>query len=339
MNKVYGRIFSLFLLVLVISSTVIYFTVDINTITNLYMFQPWSVGMAVLAMAVGLVLDGTRLMHMVKISGESITLKQAVQVVFGNYFLAMLGPGAAFGAVAQVMFLRRAGIPGGKAAVLALVRTVVSIFFLACCLPFIFLHDQGILPGVSNTVMVYVAGTATVIMLILAYGIRKNAFDYLAVKLTRRLPKKWGRKFVDMYRDSKSAIVLLASSPKSMLRVFFESGLSLIFIYMVVPFLMLGLGVTVDWLTVMGRMMFLNILLYFSPTPGGSGIAEGGFVYLFSESVPSGTVGILAVSWRFIAEYLPFFVGLYYTITVFGKHVLDRDLADEESSSLDVMDK
>jgi len=339
MNKVYGRIFSLFLLVLVISSTVIYFTVDINTITNLYMFQPWSVGMAVLAMAVGLVLDGTRLMHMVKISGESITLKQAVQVVFGNYFLAMLGPGAAFGAVAQVMFLRRAGIPGGKAAVLALVRTVVSIFFLACCLPFIFLHDQGILPGVSNTVMVYVAGTATVIMLILAYGIRKNAFDYLAVKLTRRLPKKWGRKFVDMYRDSKSAIVLLASSPKSMLRVFFESGLSLIFIYMVVPFLMLGLGATVDWLTVMGRMMFLNILLYFSPTPGGSGIAEGGFVYLFSESVPSGTVGILAVAWRFIAEYLPFFVGLYYTITVFGKHVLNKDLADEESSSFNVMDK
>ena len=332
MNKVYGRIVGLFLLIVLISSAVIYFTVDINTITNLYMFKPWSVIMAILAMVIGLVLDGTRLMHMVRISDENITLEQAVQVVFGNYFLAMLGPGAAAGAIAQVMFLRKAGIPGGKAAVLALVRTLVSIMFLACCLPFIFLHDEGILPGVSNGLMVYVAGSVAVLMVLLAYGIKKNAFDYLAVKITKKLPRKWSRKFVEMYRDSKAAVKLLASSPLSMVRVFFESGLSLIFIYMIVPFLMLGLGVNVDWLTVMGRMMFLNILLYFSPTPGGSGIAEGGFVYLFSSSVPSGTVGILAVSWRFIAEYLPFFVGLYYTITVFGKSVLNKDLDEEESA-------
>lgn len=332
MNKVYGRIVALFLLIVVISSAVIYFTVDINTITNLYMFKPWSVIMAILAMVIGLVLDGTRLMHMVRISDENITLEQAVQVVFGNYFLAMLGPGAAAGAIAQVMFLRKAGIPGGKAAVLALVRTLVSIMFLACCLPFIFLHDEGILPGVSNELMVYVAGSVAVLLVLLAYGIRKNAFDYLAIKITKKLPRKWSKKFVEMYRDSKSAIRLLASSPMSMVRVFFESGLSLIFIYMIVPFLMLGLGASVDWLTVMGRMMFLNILLYFSPTPGGSGIAEGGFIYLFSSSVPSGTVGILAVSWRFIAEYLPFFVGLYYTITVFGKSVLNKDLDEEESA-------
>ncbi|MCR5177303.1 MAG: flippase-like domain-containing protein [Anaerovibrio sp.] len=339
MNKVYGRILGLFLLVVVISSAVIYFTVDINTISSLYMFKPWSVILAVLAMIIGLVLDGTRLMHMVRISGEKITLEQAVQVVFGNYFLAMLGPGAAAGAIAQVMFLRKAGVPGGKAAVLALVRTVVSILFLACCLPFIFLHDEGILPGVSNEVMVYIAGSVAVLLILLAYGIRNNAFDYLALKIAKRMPRKWCKKFVDTYRDSKEGIKLLASSPLSMVRVFFESGLSLIFIYMIVPFLMLGLGATVDWLTVMGRMMFLNILLYFSPTPGGSGIAEGGFIYLFSSSVPPGTVGILAVSWRFIAEYLPFFVGLYYTVTVFGKKVLDKDFDESQSDSLNAINK
>ena len=110
MNKVCVRIFLLTMFVLVISGAVIYFTVDINTIANLHMFQPWSVLLAILAIGVGLVLDGTRLMHMVKISGEKITLKQSVQVVFGNYFLAMLGPGAAAGAIAQVMFLQKAGV-------------------------------------------------------------------------------------------------------------------------------------------------------------------------------------------------------------------------------------
>ena len=93
---------------------------------------------------------------------------------------------------------------------------------------------------------------------------------------------------------------------------------------------MMGLGAEVDWLTVMGRMIFLNILLYFSPTPGGSGIAEGGFIYLFNDSIPAGMVGILAVSWRVIAEYLPFVIGLYYTITVFGRSILNSRLDDKE---------
>lgn len=324
MAKVYVRFLLLIIFVLAISGAVIYFTVDINTIANLHVFQPWSVLLALLAVGTGLVLDGTRLMHMVKISGERITLKQSVQVVFGNYFLAMLGPGAAAGAIAQVMFLQKAGVPAGKAAVLAMVRTIVSILFLACCLPFVFLHDEGILPGVSNDVMVLVGSAALLLLGALAYGIRNNAFDYAAVRISRRFSSHRLRKhFLQVYKDCKTGIQLLASSPKSMVRVFFESGLSLIFIYMVVPCLMLGLGADVDWLTVMGRMMFLNILLYFSPTPGGAGIAEGGFVLLFSDSVPAGTVGILAVTWRFIAEYLPFLVGLYYSVTVLGRDMLD----------------
>ena len=123
MNKFYTRLICLILLVLVISGSVIYFTVDINTLTNLTVFKPWSVALAIVFVGIGLVLDGTRLMHLVKISNEHITLMQAVQVVFGNYFLALLGPGATGGAVAQLMFLRRAGVPTGKATVLVLVRT------------------------------------------------------------------------------------------------------------------------------------------------------------------------------------------------------------------------
>ena len=335
MNKVYARILLLTMFVLLISGAVIYFTVDINTLTNLHVFQPWSVGLAILAISVGLVLDGTRLMHMVRISGEKITLKQSVQVVFGNYFLAMLGPGAAAGAIAQVMFLKKAGVPGGKAAVLAMVRTIVSILFLACCMPFIFLNDEGILPGVSNNFMVCVGSALLVMLALLVYGIRYNLCDYMAVRISKRIAShSMRRKFLKVYSDSKCGIQMLARSPHSMVRVFFESGLSLIFIYMVVPCLMLGLGAEVDWLTVMGRMMFLNILLYFSPTPGGSGIAEGGFVLLFSESVPAGTVGILAVAWRFIAEYLPFFVGLYFSITVLGKDILNQSMEDSDEPSL-----
>mgnify|MGYP000857017800 FL=1 len=326
MKRFYKRLICLVALVLTISGAVIYFTVDINTLTNLTLFQPWSLALAIAFVALGLVLDGSRLMHLVHISKENITLSQAVQVVFGNYFLALLTPGATGGAVAQLMFLRKAGVPTGKATVLVFVRTVVSIIFLILCLPLIFWHDAHILPGISNDRLGVLSFTVLLVLLLFFLAVRENLLNHLAVRIARKLALPRRRMFVNIYRDTQNAIRLLGSSPKAMLLVFIESGLSLIAIYAVVPCLLLGLGVYhVDWYTVMGRMIFLNMLLYFTPTPGGSGVAEGGFVFLFSEIVPAGTVGIIAVCWRLIAEYIPFLIGLYYTVKVLGAAFLEKE--------------
>lgn len=327
MNKFYKRFIGLLLLVLTISGIVIYTTVDINTLQNLDKFMPWSIALAVISVALGMFFDGCRLMHMVKISNEKISLYQAVQVIFGNYFLALLTPGATGGAVAQLMFLRHAGIPTGKATVLVIVRTLMSILFLVLCMPFIFLHDEGIIPGVSNKTLMLITMTAFIVIVLIVVTAKRGYLDYVVVRLTKKFNASKQRKIFAFYRDTKSAINLLASSPQKMLLVFFESGLNLLCIYAIVPCLMLGLGVTdADWYTVMGRMIFLNMLLYFTPTPGGSGVAEGGFVLLFNETVPAGTVGIVAVAWRLIAEYIPFLIGLYYTLNVFGRDFLNRQL-------------
>ena len=325
MGKFIRRFLLLFVLVVGISAAVIYTTVDINTLHNLTRFPPWSLVLALCAIALGMFFDGSRLMHLVRISNERITLYQAVQVIFGNYFLALLTPGATGGAVAQVMFLRHAGVPTGKAAVLVIVRTLLSIFFLALCMPLIFLHDEGIVPGISNDVLMAITLAAFLGIILIVISARRGYLDYLVVRLARRLRECRRRKLFALYRDTKSAISLLLDAPRQMLIVFIESGLNLLCIYAVVPCLLLGLGVVdADWYTVMGRMIFLNMLLYFSPTPGGSGIAEGGFVLLFAAVVPAGTVGIVAVCWRLIAEYLPFLIGFYYTITVFGREFLRR---------------
>jgi len=327
MSKVYKRFIALIFLVVIISAVVIYTTVDINTLKNLDRFQSWSIGLAILAVGLGMFFDGSRLMHMVKISHEKITLYQAVQVVFGNYFLALLTPGATGGAVAQLMFLRHAGVPTGKATVLVIVRTLLSIFFLVLCMPFILLHDKGILPGISNHTLMAITITAFVVIVAIVVGARLGTLDYFVIRFPRHMRNSRRRKVFAFYRDTKCAIALLLQSPWKMLLVFAESGLNLLCIYAIVPCLLLGLGVTdADWYTVMGRMIFLNMLLYFTPTPGGSGIAEGGFVLLFSETVPAGTVGIIAVCWRLIAEYIPFLIGLYYTLTVFGRDFLSRQL-------------
>ena len=105
--------------------------------------------------------------------------------------------------------------------------------------------------------------------------------------------------------------------PLMILRAFIESGISLLGIYATVPMFFLGMNIQFDWLQVMGRMVLLNLVLYFSPTPGGSGIAEAGFIVLFASLLPEGMVGIMAVLWRF-----PFLLGAFISIRAFGSNII-----------------
>ena len=326
MVKFYQRLILLLLLVAGISCIVIYFTVDIHTLRHLNRFQPWSLVIALILLVIGLYFDGTRLMHLVHISGEKIRLIEAVQVVFGNYFLALLTPGAAGGAVAQVMFLRKAGVPIGKASVLIVVRTLLSIFFLLICLPIVFYYDPGILPGVSENVRATVSAAIVLCILSIIGLIRTSVLHYCLVVLTKRFSNDRRRWIFAIYRDVRGAVFMLSSAPASMFKVLIESIISLLALYSVVPILFMGMGVDINFPQIIGRMILLNILLYFAPTPGGSGIAEGVFIFLFSTFLPSGTVGIAAVVWRIIVEYLPFIIGLYFTIKVFGHSIWDKKI-------------
>jgi len=313
-HKFYKKLLIMLATVLLISGSVIYFTVDIHTLRNLDAFQPWSIMLGIFAVGVGLLLDGTRLMHLVKISNEKITLSQAVQVVFGNYFLALLTPAGSGGSIAQFLFLRHAGVPSGKATILVVVRLLVSILFLFLSMPVIFWYDPNILPWISDRGL-FVLSVCII-----------SGIVFIVLKTAKRINHCRRKKLFAFYHDIKAAVLLLLSAPFSMCRIFLESGLSLLAIYSVVPFLLMGLGVEANWYIIMGRMIFLNLLLYFSPTPGGSGIAEGGFILLFGDLVPSGTVGIVAVSWRIIAEYIPFVIGFYYMVNVFGRDFLSSKL-------------
>ena len=45
-------------------------------------------------------------------------------------------------------------------------------------------------------------------------------------------------------------------------------------------------------------------------------------------------VGIVAVAWRFIVEYVPFFVGFYFTIKAFGEDfMLAKQKAEAKKKS------
>ena len=318
MNISSKRIAMLIGLIVAVSAAVLYFTPDIDTLSHLADFHPVSLLGVLALIAGGMYFDALRLQRLSAVAGKSVPLPAAVRVVFGNYFMALLTPGASGGAVIQILFLKKAGVPTGSATVVVLVRTILSIFFLILCLPVVLYFDPQILPWFDREIIVQGSLLLVGLVVMGMVVLRTRLSDRLAVLVVKRLPARWRLRLMKVYRDMRGALALMAASPVAVGQAFLESGASLLLLYAMVPMLFAGIGAQLDWLQVMGRMIFLNLLLYFAPTPGGAGVAEGLFISSFKAFLPLGTVGVAAVAWRIFAEYLPACIGGYFTLKVFG---------------------
>lgn len=323
MTKLNIRMLLTLIGVSVVTAGVLYLTFDWQTLSYIKSLRLWAVFAAFGLLAVGMYFDGSRLVRMGKLADVNIGLGQALQVVFGNYFLALLTPGSAGGPVAQVLFLRKAGVAAGTATVLTMVRTLLSIFVLVLCLPAVLYYDRDLLPGFSNKLLVSIAIAIISICFCGFYLLRSQYLNRLINKAATCFPA-YAPKIGRVYQDLGAAVKLLGRSYWGMLIVFLETFLSLLALYSIVPVLFMGMGAEVSWIPVLGRLVLLNFILYFAPTPGGTGVAEGGFILLLSSMFPQSMVGIAAILWRVLAEYVPFLVGLICSLRTFGFQYLQE---------------
>lgn len=315
---------------LLVSCLTLYFTIDLDSLKALSTFNIESLLFALLTLTIGMYFDGKRLQRLVRIGGYHLPIKAVLRVIFSNYFMAMLTPGASGGAVAQVLTLRSYGLPMAKGTPIVLIRTVFSIMFLICMLPFIFLYDDISIPYISKSLLLTVSICAVGAVFIGIYVFQTDVFKkfifWIANKSEKGNPKSWLVKLDEL----NSGFSLLYTKPIQSVIVFIESGLSLLFLYSIVPALMWAFTTHIPIIEVLNRMILLNLVLYFAPTPGGTGVAEGLFVIFFSSFVPNGTVGLVAVSWRVVAEYVPFFIGMYAVLTLYGRQFVAGSIKDKK---------
>jgi glycosyltransferase 2 family protein len=65
----------------------------------------------------------------------------------------------------------------------------------------------------------------------------------------------------------------------------------------------------IDNLIVFARQVVMGIIILFSPTPGGSGLAEFMFTDFLGEFIPTGLSATLGLLWRLISYYPYLFIG------------------------------
>lgn len=330
MSKMMKRGIFMFLLLLAVSIGIIYYTIDLDALKAISSFNSISLLLAVVALVAGMYFDGLRLQRLVKIGGYKLSIRAVLRVIFSNYFMAMLTPGASGGAVAQVLVLRSYGVPISKGTPIVLIRTVFSIMFLVIMLPLVFLRDAIEIPYISRDMLLIFAVFAVIAALVGTYILQTKYMRQFVYNLAQRFKAHNTKDWLSKLETLNQGLGLLYKQPVQSLIVFIESGLSLLCLYCIAPALMYAFTPDIPIIDILDRMILLNLILYFAPTPGGTGIAEGLFVVLFSAFVPNGTVGIIAVGWRVVAEYMPFFIGMYAVLTLYGRQFVAQETSREQ---------
>jgi len=282
-------------------------------------------------------LDGLRFYYILRTLGIQLDYRYVLKMVFINIFVSAITPLATGGGFAQIYFLNKKGVSYGDAIAATTIRTSLPIAFFIFATPIILIVDSRfmkVLPF-SNTPAVVLAGSS--IFIAIAAGAfklvknprsaKKGIMWFLRILKSRKLISieniKNARKiFKEIDNFAKSVKVFISAKKRdiSLSLIFTLVFLAGLFMFPVV--LINGLGHNVSAIAIMALQTIITFVTYFAPTPGATGVAEGGFSIIFSQFVGKDEIVTVTFLWRFFTIYIGMLIGMalfYMELIKIGK--------------------
>ncbi|MBM9519097.1 flippase-like domain-containing protein [Desulforhopalus vacuolatus] len=300
------------------------------------LFSAGVIGSLAVLLALYFLADGLRLYCVIRAMDFRIAFTCIFKLVFINFLVSNVTPLATGGGVAQVYFLNRNGMTVGEATAATSIRTILAALILFTLTPVIlwgnpnlvhiFFH-RNMLYGITLISCAYIA-----VFWIILYKIRKvkhcvfrGLYLLTVLKIVSRL------RFRTLFLKVSCELDLFSCGFKKYFRnnpgwailsvVFTALFLLLLFSFSIV--LIRALGYQVPVLTILAFQVVVTFFMYFAPTPGATGIAEGGYGLLFAQLVDKQDITLLTLSWRFFTIY----VGVAIGILVLCREIVKRKKA------------
>ena len=308
-------------------------SVDHHTIHSLIHASKIKLALALLIVVIAWLCDAGRFCALARAAHEHITLPLGVALTLLNYFGSAVTPMQSGGGPFQVYALYKRGIPVGKGIAITLIRTMLTILILTLAVPVALLLDPEILAG-SPFLKGLVSYVFTAILSLWAFV----AFTIIKPELIKALLRviiMWLRKF-NIMKSNRTVIRIFQWLDKEIdnyilnFRTIFHSGkawftlgvilsmLHLLALFTILPVLMSAVGLPFRYTQTIAVQAVFMFILYFVPTPGASGVAEGGGALLYSVLMPENMAGVMAIICRFFTDYISIFMGVVVVIRMLG---------------------
>ncbi|KAA1176029.1 flippase-like domain-containing protein [Marinobacter salinexigens] len=287
------------------------------------LLNPTTLILATALLLVYFLSDGLRLHYTLRALGHKLPFAVLFRLVFINLFFSNVTPMATGGGFAQVWYLHQHGVSMGRATAATTIRTVLAVVFIFSLTP-IFLLTLNALEGRTIAGNVGVALAIFIALYLSFFAVVLFRTRWLIGPVSRLFS---GLRCLNLINESRHRhwqfrvrreMLRFAHSFGDYLRgrpLFI--GLSVLFtavfllsLFSFPALLMLGLGYQVDYLASVGLLVITTFIMYFSPTPGASGISEGVFGSFFRDILSGNHLVLVTIVWRALTIYLGMIIGL-----------------------------
>lgn len=314
-----------------IAMGILLYTAGPKTLEAIKGIKPFHISAVLLLFVMMQIFEVRRLQVLTKAMGTEISFPYGLRVILSCNFLASITPTISGGEPLMVYLLKDKGIGVGKGTAVVAVRGLLQLSLIAMAGPIIIFFRRDLLPTAGYRVVFdAVAASLAVAIGFSAYGLTypkkmKNHMKKIARLLTR-IPflKSRSERIIHRIDDwieelNYSLKYFIKKRKTSLLLGAVYTVFFMLSNYMIAYFLLQGLNNPIPAVKVVMVQIVLWFILYFSPTPGGSGVAEAGFYMLFSPLAPEKhLLGLLVILWRIFTTYIGLFAGGIVIIKTLG---------------------
>jgi uncharacterized protein (TIRG00374 family) len=284
---------------------------------------------------------GLRIWLIGRVLQPGVTFWTCLKAEWANLGLAMLTPSQTGGGFGQIYILSRGGMNLGTA------LTVSLISFMGSMVVLLFIGIHSLLIAKVDYLAVFFQGALFIFFLIFAaviFAVCWPGSVHLVIsKIYRSVQRIWGKnhspekiawpqntrreRLLAYLHTLSQKLIDLCYMHQANMRRFFRLNissfigvclLSLVFMLSrsIMAFLCLRfLGIQAAALgDVIETQLSLIFLIYFAPTPGSSGLAEGASMLMMHGTMPPGIVPYYNLLWRCSTLYLPAIAGLVFLL-------------------------
>ena len=248
--------------------------------------------------------------------GKKITLFDGMQIFLMTFFFAAVTPFAAGEWPALIYALKRHDLSIGEATAVTVMRAFITRIFFTVAALFMFLYFlEQPLPNFINKVFIYAAlGSLATTLVLLLLVWKPHFLEWSLQKISFLNKSARGQKVhsflhteLGEYREATRSLNRWNIGAVALIG--FLTVSYWFFFFSVAPILLLGLNSIVPFTQALFWQLIIQMVTFYVPLPGGSGMVELGVARLYSFFVPASVLGLFVLSWRFFTYYLLLFFG------------------------------
>ena len=318
----------LFLSITIISLTAIFFYTNTGKTLAVWNKLDWRYGLLCFVFVFNdLWIGGLRNHVFAKEFKPGIPSMVAMKANVANIFLGAVTPSQTGGGVAHWYVFWKNGLKTPDFIILSFINFISTIIFFLVSGYWAKNKLQGQIPEgiVSNLANYGFSVFATIGILIVVSLIFPKVIGLILEKIGKLIkgiiPDKAEKLIAfskktesTMYDYQQKTLSLFKRKPWLIALSFIITILLYFNKYALAFFIVLAFGLEVDFWTVIALQSIVHLLLYFAPSPGGSGIAEVGHSALMSNVIDKAYTGSFTLIQRSIMILIPALLGAYVII-------------------------